>query len=196
MTGTIWKSGEWIKCDTREQIEDPRKGWIGKYNDIVKDDIPDWESTSLIGGPLIAGSRTIGVLKLENKNPSIGKHFTNDDFNLLKLIAGIISLAIQNRRHLEQSYSKIFTAIIDVSEMILGDQVIPVSILRQKILNKCINIFNAEASSLYLEETSDITQQASTLKMVAGEGYEKNRIGIAKYQKGEGLTKIRLSTGH
>jgi|WetSurMetagenome_2_1015567.scaffolds.fasta_scaffold10498_3 transcriptional regulator with GAF, ATPase, and Fis domain len=188
LTGTIWKSGEWIKCDTRDDIEDPKKGWIGKFNELVRNDIPNWESTSLIGGPLIAGGRTIGVLKLENKDPAIGKHFTDDDFNLLKLIAGVISLAIQNRRNLEQSYSKIFRAIIDVSEMILGDQVIPVSILRQKILNKCLSIFNAEASSLYLEEISDINQHVPTLKMVAGEGYEKNRVGIAKYNKGEGLT--------
>lgn len=188
LTGTIWKNGKWIKCDNREQIEDPKKGWIGKYNDIVKEDIPSWESTSLIGGPLIAGNRIIGVLKLENKDPSISHHFTDDDFNLLKIIAGVISLAIQNRRNLEQSYSKIFSAIIDVSDMILGDHVIPVSIFRQKILNKCLNIFNAEASSLYLEDTSVTTQEESTLKMVAGEGYEKNRIGIAKYRKGEGLT--------
>jgi len=187
LTGTIWQNGEWIKCDTKKDIEDPVKGWIGKYNSIVRDDLPHWESTSLIGGPLVVGLRTIGVLKLENKDPTIAKHFSDDDLSLLKIIAGIISLAIQNRRNLEQSYSKIFGAIIDASDMILGKQVIPVSILRQEILHKCLSIFNAEASSLYLEETGH-AQQPPTLKMVAGEGYEKKRIGIANYQKGEGLT--------
>ena len=188
LTGTIWEKGEWIKCDSKEEIEDPEKGWIGKHNDIVKIDIPDWESTSLIGGPLKAGLETIGILKLENKEPSEGKYFTDDDFKLLKLIASVISLAIQNRRNLEYSYSKIFAAIVEVSEMILSDQVLPVNILRQKILLKCLSIYNAEASSLYLEDVSEHSNKEPKIKMVAGEGYEKDRIDIARYKKGEGLT--------
>jgi transcriptional regulator with GAF, ATPase, and Fis domain len=188
LTGTIWEKSEWIKCDSKEEIEDPNKGWIGKFNDTVREEIPDWKSTSLIGGPLKAGDKTIGILKLENKEPLKGQHFTDDDFKLLKLIAGVISLAIQNRRNLEYSYSKIFSAIIDVSEMILGNQVIPVNILRQKILLKCLSIYNAEASSLYLEEISSNLKEDPMIKMVAGEGYEKDRMEIAKYKKGEGLT--------
>ena len=188
LTGTIWAKSKWIKCDTKAEIEDPKNGWTGKFNDTVREEIPDWESTSLIGGPLKAGDITIGVLKLENKEPIKGEYFTDDDFKLLKLIASVISLAIQNRRNLENSYSKIFSAIINVSEMILGNQVIPVIILRQKILQKCLSIFNAEASSLYLEETSSSTMDEPMLKMVAGEGYEKDRMEIAKYKKGEGLT--------
>jgi transcriptional regulator with GAF, ATPase, and Fis domain len=188
LTGTIWEKGEWIKCDSKKEIEDPKKGWIGKFNVTVREEMPDWESTSLMGGPLKAGDKTIGVLKLENKEPLKGKHFTEDDFKLLKLIASVISLAIQNRRNLEYSYSKIFSAIIDVSEMILSNQVIPVNILRQKILQKCLSIFNAEASSLYLEEISSNSKEESMIKMVAGEGYEKDRMEIAKYKRGEGLT--------
>jgi GAF domain-containing protein/CheY-like chemotaxis protein len=187
LTGKIWQTSKCVKFETREQIEDPKNGWRGLHNKVVEDNVASWISYSLIGVPLKIGKRTIGVLKVENKKPGIPSYFSADDQVLLETIASTIALAIENKRSSEQSYSSILNALRDVSKMLVGPETVTFNTLCDSIVEKCIEVFNAEACSLYIEELRESGLDPEHIVMVSGAGYEKERTG-AKYSKGQGLT--------
>jgi transcriptional regulator with GAF, ATPase, and Fis domain/CheY-like chemotaxis protein len=187
LTGRIWETSRPVRFDTQAQVEDPKNGWRGLHNKVVLDNVPNWVSYSLIGVPLRIGDRTIGVLKVENKNPGMPSCFSADDQVLLETIASTIALAIENQRYSEQSYSSILNALRDVSEMLVGPETMTFQTLCDSIVQKCIEVFNAEACSLYIEEIRVPGEEPEHIVMMSGAGYENNRIGV-KYKKGEGLT--------
>jgi GAF domain-containing protein len=187
LTGRIWETSKGVKFDTQQQIEDGKKGWKGLFNDVVLQKEKNWVSYSLIGVPLRIGERTIGVLKVENKNPGIPHRFSSEDQALLETIASTIALAIENQRYSEQSYSSILSALRDVSKMLVSRETMTFNTLCDSIVEKCIEVFNAEACSLYIEDIQVPGEQPEHIVMVSGAGYENNRIGV-QYLKGEGLT--------
>jgi transcriptional regulator with GAF, ATPase, and Fis domain/CheY-like chemotaxis protein len=187
LTGRIWETSRPVKFDTQAQVEDPNNGWRGLHNKVVLKNVPNWVSYSLIGVPLRIGDRTIGVLKVENKNPGMPSCFSADDQVLLETIASTIALAIENQRYSEQSYSSILNALRDVSEMLVGPETMTFQTLCDSIVEKCIQVFNAEACSLYIEDVRVPGEEPEHIVMMSGAGYENNRIGV-KYKKGEGLT--------
>ena len=187
LTGKIWETSRPVKFDTQSQIEDRGNGWQGLHNKVVLENVANWVSYSLIGVPLRIGERTIGVLKVENKNPGMPSCFSADDQVLLETIASTIALAIENQRYSEQSYSSILDALRDVSEMLVGPETMTFQTLCDSIVEKCIQVFNAEACSLYIEDVRVPGEEPEHIVMVSGAGYENNRIG-AEYKKDRGLT--------
>jgi signal transduction protein with GAF and PtsI domain len=187
LTGSIWETSRPVKFDTQAQVEDPKNGWRGLYNKVVLENVTNWVSYSLIGVPLRIGTRTIGVLKVENKNPGMPSCFSADDQVLLETIASTIALAIENQRYSEQSYSSILNALREVSEMLVGPETKTFQTLCDSSVQKCIEVFNAEACSLYIEEVRVPGEEPEHIVMVSGAGYENNRIGV-EYKKGQGLT--------
>jgi transcriptional regulator with GAF, ATPase, and Fis domain/CheY-like chemotaxis protein len=187
LTGRMWETSKPVKFDTQAQVEDPKNGWRGLHNKVVLENVANWVSYSLIGVPLRIGDRTIGVLKVENKNPGSPCRFSDDDQVLLETIASTIALAIENQRYSEQSYSSILNALREVSEMLVGAETMTFQTLCDSIVEKCIQVFNAEACSLYIEDVQVPGEEPEHIVMMSGAGYENNRIGV-KYKKGEGLT--------
>lgn len=190
LTGTIWATSRSVKADTKAEVEDPGKGWSGLNNRLVQDNVQGWESYSLIGLPLRIGERTIGVLKVENKQPGPPSHFSEDDQLKLELIASTIALALEDHRRSEASSGLTLKALREVTEMLVGRGTLTFTLLCDSIVDKCIEVFNAEACSLYLGDTggTGAALEPEYIIMLSGVGYEQNRKGIARYTKGQGLT--------
>lgn len=106
LTGTIWERGQTVKFDTPREVENPANGWKGLNNEQVKKQRADWECCSLIGVPLRIGSRTIGVLKVENKKPIKISHFTHNELRILAIVASNIGLALEMRRQEKVIFTK------------------------------------------------------------------------------------------
>ncbi len=187
LTGTIWKKGVSAKYDSTKEVEDPANGWQGKFNRFVKDQEPAWVCRSLIAVPLCIGEHPIGLLKVENKRGA--SHFSKEDQALLEVIASTMALAIENRRLSEQTSRKTLSALDEMSGMIASDpgRWAALNRLCRSIVQTCVELFSAQAGSLYLEEQMGNGQPARRIRMVAGAGYEQYRIGT-EYELGEGLT--------
>jgi len=187
LTGSIWQRSETVKYDTADDLK--KSGlWSGIHDSLILDQDPAWVCSSLIGVPLRIGKRTIGVIKVENKNPGVPNHFTDRDQVLLELIASTMALAIEDRRLSERAYSGILIALREVSEKLVSRDV-PFSVLCDQVVSKCVEIFDAQACSLYLENVASGTRGSEeTITMVAGAGYEKKRKALASYIRGQGLT--------
>ncbi len=183
LTGRIWQTSQSVKLDSQARIEDPAIGWRGRHNAQLIGKEPGWRSYSLIGVPLRIGTRTIGVLKVENKKPGEPACFLNDDQILLETIASTIAMAIENQRSFERSHGHILDALRDMTGMLVSPDVMSFRMMCDRIVHKCIDIFNAEACSLYIQDD----KQGDFIEMVSGAGYERLRRG-ARYKKGEGLT--------
>jgi GAF domain-containing protein len=190
LTGWIWDTSSSVKYDNREEVENRKGPWLGVHNDVVRKRVPNWQCWSLIGVPLRIGNRTIGVLKVENRNPNPPACFTRRDQTVLEIIASTMAVAIENRRRMETAYTDILSALHEVSDMLVSKEILPFSALCHRIVSKCVEIFNAEACSLYLPAVGATNSSAEeeTITMVAGAGYEVHRIGKAAYRKGQGLT--------
>lgn len=189
LTGWIWEQSRSVKYDTAEELESPGGPWRGVHNTIIREKVPGWVCSSLIGVPLRIGARTIGVIKVENKNPAPPARFSARDLLVLELIASTIAVAIENRRLSEKTYTDILVALREVSDILVSKDIMPFSALCDRIVRKCIEMFNAQASSLYLGTPgSDLSDPLQTITMVAGAGYEIHRIRKAEYRKGQGLT--------
>jgi len=189
LTGSIWEKSQSRKYDRTEDLEATAGPWRGVHNDLIRKIVPNWVCSSLIGVPLRIGARTIGVIKVENKNPGPPACFTDRDLLVLELIASTMALAIEDRRLSEKAYRSILNALSEVSETLVSKDIMPFSALCDRIVRKCIEVFNAQACSLYLESPSlDPANPPQTITMVAGAGYEVHRVGQANYTKGQGLT--------
>ena len=189
LTGSVWEQSRSFKYDTTEELENRTGPWRGVYNDFIRKKVPDWVCSSVVAVPLRIGTRTIGVIKVENKNPGPPAHFSDRDLLVLELIASTMAVAIETRRLSEKAYSSILNALREVSDMLVSKDIMPFQALCDRIVRKCTEIFNAQACSLYLETPSmDHRDPSQTLTMVAGAGYEIHRIGKAVYRKGQGLT--------
>ncbi len=186
LTGSIWEQSESVKFDTQKDLENLKGSWKGLHNDTLKEKVPNWKCFSLIGVPLRIGEKTIGVLKVENKNPGSPEHFSLQDQATLEIIASTIAMAIENQRLTEQTYSAILYALRDVSEMLVGKQTMSIPNFCDRVVYKCIEVFNSQACSIYLEPYEK-NREDEYIEMISGSGYEKHRKG-AKYNKGEGLT--------
>jgi GAF domain-containing protein/CheY-like chemotaxis protein len=183
LTGGIWQKSKAIRLDSQAAIENRKKGWRGLHNALVQGQEPQWRSYSLIGVPLRIGKRTIGVLKVENKKPGEPACFSKDDETLLETIASTIAMAIENQRSFERANGEILEALGDMTGMLVGPEVMSMETMCDRIVEKCIDIFKAEACSLYMQGEN----RADSIVMVSGAGYEKLRQG-ARYKRGEGLT--------
>lgn len=122
LAGWIIRTGEFLVVDNL--LEDGRS-----FSEI--DQLPWFETCSILGVPLKFKEKTLGVLEVYNKNHRAG--FTGDDIRLLHTLAGQAAVAIQNAWMFEQSdevaklvqelHSPV-NSIIDFSQFMLADSTI------------------------------------------------------------------------
>lgn len=188
LTGWIWKESKSVKYDSAAEVRQKNGPWKGEFDAIVRENDPNWECWSLIGVPLNLGNRTIGVLKVENKKPGKDHHFSIENQMILEVMASTIALAIESRRSSEKLSKDILTALNRISDLLVGYHFTSFYAFCNQIVSTCVETFNAQAGSLYLETSSEEgVERDPVVKMVAGAGYEIHRMG-AEYLKGQGLT--------
>lgn len=179
VTGHVFDLGIPFKCDCNEALI--KHDWhTGKMDKM------QWNTKrhcwSLLVVPLMIGTRTIGVLKVENKKPAEAC-FSNDELELLQTIATVVSLAVENARLAERVHTTVMDALEKTVADLSGEESYFTTTLYGQVVATCRDLFAAEAASLYLE-----SEDACHLTMVAGEGYSKILVGQATYERGYGIT--------
>jgi signal transduction protein with GAF and PtsI domain len=195
LTGSVAETGEGYNFKSSEKLHKTKIGrkqvWKGKYDHI------QWPSgkseyRNSIGLPLKIKDQILGVIKAENKDPGYGDSFTDEDENIFKTIANVIALTIENARlhQKAEEQSKTLSAVLaDVASAVVGR--FEMESLLDQIINTTMKTLHAEVSSIFLIDE----EEPNVLKCVAGSGFAKRIVGIAKYEIGEGLTGTVAKTG-
>ncbi|NIM17855.1 MAG: GAF domain-containing protein [Candidatus Aminicenantes bacterium] len=202
LTGTVAKTGGGYNFKSSDELHKNKIGrkqvWKGKYDHI------QWPSGKSefrngIGLPLKIKDQISGIIKAENKDPKYGDFFTDEDVNIFKTIANVIALTIENARlhqkaekqyqKAEEQSKKVSGALADVASAVVGQ--FEMEALLDQIINTTMETLHAEVSSIFLIDEED----PNNLKCVAGSGFAKRIVGIAKYEIGEGLTGTVAKTG-
>lgn len=188
-TGSVAKYGTEYNIKSREELEnleiDGQRVWRGDFDD------KQWPSgrsefRNLLALPLVYQGETYGVIKAENKIEEYGQHFTDDDLLVLKTIADVISLALENARlhqKAEEQSRRVSTALAAIVSAVVGRY--DMEALLNQIINTMMRILDAEVCSIFLEDKEN---EPGVLKCVAGSGFASKIVGIAKYKVGEGFT--------
>ncbi|XCN75199.1 MAG: ATP-binding protein [Candidatus Electrothrix aestuarii] len=96
LTVSVYRKQITIKIDSKSELKEyrHRKMYFGKI------DTKQWGDTdgfrNLLAVPLVIKNECLGLIKLENKEPSVGDCFSDDDKFHLETIANLISLTIRN----------------------------------------------------------------------------------------------------
>jgi signal transduction protein with GAF and PtsI domain len=195
-TGTVAKVGREFNIKSREELEnvevDGKKVWKGKF------DPKQWPSgksefRNCLAVPLKIKEQILGVIKVENKDETLGEYFTDENLTIFKTIANVIALTIENARlhQKAEEQSRTLSAVLaDVASAVVGE--FEMKALLDQIINTTMETLHAEVSSIFLEDKED---EPGVLKCVAGSGFAKQIVGIAKYEIGEGLTGNVAKTG-
>ena len=77
----------------------------------------------------------------------------------------------------------ITTVITDVASAVVGH--LEMEALLDQIINTTMETLHAEVCSIFLEDKEN---EPGVIKCVAGSGFAKKIVGVAKYRSGEGLT--------
>ncbi|MCP4347549.1 MAG: GAF domain-containing protein [Desulfobacterales bacterium] len=196
LTGTVAKYGEGYNSKSREQHENLTKGsikvWKGKYEHLQW---PNRESEfrNGIALPLIIKGQTLGVIKAENKLEEYEDFFTDEDLTVFKTVANVIALTIENAKlhqKAEEQSKTISSVLSEVASAVVGH--FDMKELLDQIINKTMTTLHAEVCSIFLEDKEN---EPGVIKCVAGSGYAKRIVGIAKYQIGEGFTGTVAKSG-
>jgi signal transduction protein with GAF and PtsI domain len=142
--------------------------------------------------PLKIKDQILGVIKVENKDETLGKYFTDEDLTIFKTIANVIALTIENARlhqKAEEQSKKVSGVLADVASGVVGQ--FEMEALLDQIINTTMETLHAEVSSIFLIDE----EEPNVLTCVAGSGFAKQIVGIAKYKIGEGLTGTVAKTG-
>lgn len=104
-TGTVAKYGLKFNIKSREELESlvvhGTKVWKGK-NDRLQWPSGQSEFRNCIALPLKIKDQIIGVIKVENKDLTFGKYFSEEDEKYFETMANVVALAIENTRLHEQ----------------------------------------------------------------------------------------------
>lgn len=188
-TGTVAKTGKEFNIKSRQELEnlklDGKKVWEGKF------DTRQWPSEksefrNCIALPLKIKEQILGVIKVENKDESLGEFFTDEDLAIFKTIANVIALTIENARlhQKAEDQSRTLSAVLaDVASAVVGK--FEMEALLDQIINTIMETLHAEVCAIFLE---DKEEEPGVLKCVAGSGFARRIVGIARYKIGEGLT--------
>jgi len=109
-TGYIAKHKRAFNIRTRHELEtlkiDGQNIWQGKYD---QEQWPSGKSEfrNCIALPLIIKDECLGVIKVENKQPSSGDYFTEDELNYFEIIANVVALAIENAKLHQQTENQL-----------------------------------------------------------------------------------------
>jgi len=168
------------------------KVWKGQFDNLQWPSRTD-EFRNLIALPLTNRDKTFGVIKAENKIPQYGNHFSDEDLLIFKTIANVIVLALENEslhRRAEEQSKRVSVALDDIIGAVVGHY--DMKVLLDQIINTMMRILQAEVCSIFLE---DKDKEPGVLTCVAGSGFARNIVGIAKYRVGEGFTGSVLKYG-
>ncbi len=151
--------------------------WRGQYDREHYPAGSGKKCESFLGVPLRVGDRVVGVLKVENKQ--LDKQyvpFTDQDGQVFETLARSIAIAIgtvqEQRLKGEQAVTD---AMYRVSQALAGR--FELEPLLAEIVSAGMEIFNAEACTVYLIDPADPTR----LIQSAGDGYAQQLIGKAEY---------------
>ncbi len=109
-TGYIAKNKRGFNIHSREELEnlsiDGQHIWQGKH------DPQQWPSgrsefRNCIALPLVIKGECLGVIKVENKQPTVGAFFTEDESSYFEIIANVVALAIENARLHQQTENQL-----------------------------------------------------------------------------------------
>jgi signal transduction protein with GAF and PtsI domain len=195
-TGSVAKYGGEFNIKSRKELQEleinGQKVWKGNF------DVNQWQSgqsefRNLIALPLIIKDQTLGVIKAENKKVEFGDFFSEEDLTELKTIANVISLVLENARLIqkaEDQSKKISVALAEIASAVAGN--FDMQVLMDQIITTTVDTLHAEVCSIFLE---DKDEEPGVIKCVAGSGFAKKIVNIAKYKSGEGLTGSVFKSG-
>lgn len=188
-TGSVVKYGTEYNIKSRKELEnlkiDGVRVWRGDFDD------KQWPSgksefCNLLALPLVYRGEIYGVIKAENKIKDFGECFTDDDLLVLKTIADVISLALENARlhqRAEEQSRRVSTALAEIVGAVVERY--DMEALLNQIINTMMRILNAEVCSIFIEDKEN---EPGVLKCVAGSGFASKIVGVAKYKVGDGFT--------
>ncbi|MEW6400522.1 MAG: GAF domain-containing protein, partial [Chloroflexota bacterium] len=188
-TGSVAAFGGEYNIKSRQELETLEIGgkrvWKGNF------DANQWPSgksefRNLIALPLIIKGQTLGVIKAENKIEEYGDYFSDEDLTIFKTIANVVALTIENARLVQKAESqsrKITGALAEIASAVAGQ--FDMQVLLDQIINTTMDTLHAEVCSIFLENKKE---EPGVIKCVAGSGFAKSIVNIAKYRSGEGLT--------
>ncbi|HLP48913.1 MAG TPA: GAF domain-containing protein, partial [Candidatus Kapabacteria bacterium] len=180
-TGTVAEIGKEFNIKSREELENlevnGKKVWGGKY-DHTQWKSKESEFRNCIALPLKIKNQILGVIKVENKVKGFGDFFTDEDLILFKTIANVIALTIENARlhkKAEEQSKTLATVLSDVAGAIVGK--FDMATLLDQVVNTTMATLHAEVCLVFLEDKEN---EPGIIKCVAGSGFAKKIVGIAK----------------
>lgn len=144
-------------------IDGSLAGWVVKHGEpsLVEDarndprffrgvdETIDFETRNLLGVPMIAHNKVIGVVQAVNKKP--GSTWTEDDINTLTTLAAQAAVAIENARLFQQS-DLIEEMVHELRAPLMGLRASTTLLMRSELAesrrNDIINTIQSEADRL------------------------------------------------
>jgi len=157
--------------------------WSKKYTEVSPE--PD---KAYLGVPILCRDEetVLGVLRVSGQ-----EHFNAQDEALLKQVAALVSIAIENSQRYEQEKrrARYFELLLDISSEL--DPRRPVDEMLRVVVDRVREGFRTEACQIYLRTDEDIHRVA----LRAASGLPQELVGEVVYTAGEGLTGHVIENG-
>jgi GAF domain-containing protein len=157
--------------------------WSKKFTEISPQ--PD---RAYLGVPILSrdGETVLGVLRVSG-----GEHFGEQDEALLKQVAAMMSVAIENSRRYEQEKrrARYFELLVGINSEL--DPRRPVSEMLRAVASRVREGFRTEACLIYLRTEEDVHR----VVLRAASGLPETLLGEMTYMAGEGLTGHVIQNG-
>ncbi len=189
LTGWIAKSGHPLRIANVRDVEELRRiaddlTWSKKYSEIsAKPGRP------YLGVPILSRdeSSVLGVLRVSGKD----EKFNQRDENLLRHVARLVSIAIENsqRYEREKRRARYFWLLLDISSEL--DPRRPISEMLRMIVDRVRDGFRTEVCQIYLR----VEDNVHMLKLRAASGLPETLVGQLTCSLDDGLTGHIARTG-
>jgi signal transduction protein with GAF and PtsI domain len=157
--------------------------WSKKYSEISSD--PD---RAYLGVPILSrdGDTVLGVLRVSGR-----EHFNAGDEALLKHVAAMVCIAIENSQRYEQEKrrARYFELLLGISSEL--DPRRPIAEMLQAVVDRVRDGFRTEACQIYLRTDEDIHR----VVLRATSGLPDELVGELTYMAGEGMTGHIVESG-
>jgi GAF domain-containing protein len=182
LTGWVAKSGRPLRIVNVRDVEELRRiaddlTWSKKYSEIsAKPGRP------YLGVPILSRdeSSVLGVLRVSGKD----EKFNQRDENLLRHVARLVSIAIENsqRYEREKRRARYFWLLLDISSEL--DPRRPIAEMLRVIVDRVRDGFRTEACQIYLR----VEDNVHMLKLRAASGLPEALVGQLTCSLDDGLT--------
>lgn len=105
VTGWIAKEKTPVRTSSWDELK-KRPNWAGKYDRAHFGEEAKQGADSFLGIPVMLQDKVIGVLKVENKKPRKESNFSEEDEDILEIIATYIASAVQSVKSREDRIKK------------------------------------------------------------------------------------------